>query len=76
VDALLVTTLNATDFMVFDEWALILTVFRRTRWIKDVSIMRVTGDQDTISNSGFAFMEILVSGWALAARSIRDAATD
>jgi hypothetical protein len=49
--------------MVFAEWALIIIVFRRTLWIKDVSIMRVAGDQDTLSNSGFAFMEILVSGY-------------
>jgi hypothetical protein len=30
---------------------LILIVFRHTRWIKDVSIMRVAGDQDALSKS-------------------------
>ena len=66
VDESLVTTLNATYFMISDEWACVPYRHSRVfdsyrvsvhRWMKDVSIMRVAGDQYTLSNSGFEFID-------------------
>jgi hypothetical protein len=75
---LLVTTLTATYFMVSDESArvpvpapasLILIVFRHTRWIKDVSIMRVAGRSGRLKQITTAHLWILVSGYGLGGAS-------
>jgi hypothetical protein len=65
VNALLVTTLNATDFMVFDEWA--LDSYRVSAHPVDQRRFNhaIRGRLGHLKQFRFAFMEILVSGYGL-----------